>query len=209
MGRAIPSGGGGVAYVGAGTQYVEYGSLTTHTVPVPAGMSVGDYLLVACMDGAAGISSMVASNAQALSSLVSNLGSIWGVQISGTVPTSVTITLAAAGEYRAQALAYSGVSAVAGTTDIDTFGAERSTMDYSTDAGNAAVVCLYLSGSREVSAATFNGSDAADHLSKFPFNDKGIVAGIHDGSTGTVQFSATWTSPPDTGGRYIAVALKA
>lgn len=199
--------GGSINYVGAGATYTQYSAQTTHTVAVPAGMQAGDMLIVVGSEQAT-VTAMETSTTQALVNRVTQRGTIWSVVIAGAVPTTVTVTLSVASEFRARALAYRGVTQVAGTTNEDIIATPRSTLLYSSDAANAAVVIAYSRPSESVTAATFNGADAADSLTKFDFADVGIVAGIHDGATGSNSASVTW-SAADTGGRYISVAFKA
>jgi hypothetical protein len=201
-------GGGGVSYVGAGTYY-SGGSSTTHNVPVPAGMAVGDRLVL--VNGAffETPSSVVASNSQALSADVTQVGSIYSVVLSGSVPTHVTVTLAGADFYTGQTVAGRGCgnATLAGTRNEETFSA-RTDLDYASDAAEAFVVMAFRkTGGETVSSATFN-TGAADLINKFDFNDVGIIAGIHNGATGTTNVPVTW-SAADTGGRWISASYKA
>lgn len=205
--RTPAAAGGSVTYVGAGTPFGTISSLTAHTVAVPAGMAVGDLLVVVTGDFAEA-TSVVTSTGQNLTSAVRRIGNIWWVVLTGSVPTSVTINLAVASDQAAVALAYRGPTQIAGVVDTESFEA-RSTIPYTTDAASAAVVTLYTRPHpNNATAAQFNGGDAADYLYKIDFTVAGLFAGIHDGPTGSNNVDMTW-SATDTGGHYASVAFKA
>jgi hypothetical protein len=202
----LASGGAGVTFVAAATPYSTVSSLTAHALAVPAGLAIGDLLAVVIGDHIAA-SSVVTSTGQNLTQAVRQVGAIWWVQITGSVPTSVTVNFGTASDLEAQAIAYRGPTAVAGIVNDEVFAA-RPTIPYTTDAANAAVVMLYVRGHpNEATAVQFNGADAADYLRKINFTAVGIATGIHDGPTGSNNMGMTW-SAADTGGRYITVAFK-
>jgi hypothetical protein len=204
--RTPLAGGSSVSFVAAATAFNTVSSVTSHAVAVPAGMAVGDLLVLVIGDHGAA-SSVVASNGQNLTQAVRQVGAIWWVQIAGTVPTGITVNFAAASDLTAQAIAYRGPTAVAGVVNDEAF-AERPTIPYTSDAANAAVILAYVRGHpNEATAAQFNGSTAANHLYKIPFSPVGIVAGIHSGPTGSNNIAITW-SAADTGGRYISAAFR-
>lgn len=206
-----------MSYVGEGAVYRQYSAQTSHSYSFTvAGLAVGDMLVIACGEFALP-TSIVTNTGQNLSAAVSNQGSIWRVVITGSVPTSVTITLPTASEYSARAFGLRGVTQLAGTpgtTDRDIIAAPRNNLEYSTDSASAAVVVVYLGGNgdsstaRRVTAATFAGDNAANNLTKFDFDRTGVVVGIHSSGTGLQNAAATW-SETDTGGRYITAAFKA
>jgi hypothetical protein len=199
-------GGGDVTFVAAATPYSTISSLAAHALAVPAGLAIGDLLVVIIGDHIAA-SSVVTSTSQNLTQAVRQVGAIWWVQITGSVPTSVTVNFGTASDLEAQAIAYRGPTAVAGIVNDEVFAA-RPTIPYTTDAANAAVVMLYMRGHpNEATAAQFNGADAADYLRKINFSAVGIATGIHDGPTGSNDIDMTW-SAADGGGRYINVAFK-
>jgi hypothetical protein len=214
--RTPLAGGGSISYVGAGAVYRQYSAQTTHVVAVPAGLALGDMLVVACSEFALP-TGLQTNTGQTLTSAISNQGSIWRVLITGSVPTSVTITLGTATEYSARAFGLRGVTQLAGTpgtTDRDIIAAPRNDFEYSTDSASAAVVVVYLGGTgdsstaRRVTAATFPTGNAASNLTKFDFDRTGVVVGLHTSGTGLQNAAATW-SETDTGGRYITAAFKA
>lgn len=198
-------GGGSVTFVSAGDIYRTFTSATSHIVPLPSGLQVGHRLVVTCSQFALP-TNITLSNGQTLTNDESNVGSIWSVVIQGSVPTSITVNLGTATEYSARAFAISNAPSVVGTTDVDIVGEPRDTIGYNTTAASAAVVAVYLSGSRSISAATFNGSTPASNLTTFDFEPTRALVGIHNGPTGANTFAATWTNPPDGGGRVITVA---
>jgi hypothetical protein len=205
-GGTVSLAGSPVSFVAAATPYSTISSLTAHSLAVPAGLAVGDLLVVVIGDHAAA-SSVVTSTSQNLTQAVRQVGAIWWVRITGSVPTSVTVNFGTASDLEAQSIAYRGPTAVAGIVNDEAFSA-RPTIPYSTDATNAAVVMLYVrSHPNSATAAQFNGADAADYLRKIEFTAVGIATGIHDGPTGTNNIDMTW-SATDTGGRYINVAFK-
>jgi hypothetical protein len=204
------SAGGSIVPVGVGTTYTNFSALTAHTgIAVPAGLAVGDMLILTLGElGVSVISSIVTNTGQNLVSRVSQVGSVWSVVITGSVPTSLTVNLSAAEELRAKSIAVRGVTQVAGTTNVDAPGTPRATMQYASDVANAFVVMLYVSGPLTVTDAVFNGADNELLLEKFNFNPVGVITGIHNGPTGTRDIGITW-SGADLGGRFISVAFKA
>jgi hypothetical protein len=199
--------GGDITYVGAGSPYSTITAATAHTVAVPSGMQVGDLLAVVTGDHAAA-SSVVTSTGQSLASAVRRVSQIWWVVITGSVPTTVTINLAAASDHSANTVAYRGPTQIAGIVDAESF-ESRPTIPYTTDSASAAVVTTYTRGHpNNATAAQFNGSDAADYIYKIEFTPVGLLSGIHDGPTGSNNIGMTW-SAADTGGHYASVAFKA
>jgi hypothetical protein len=205
------AGGGSVSYVGLGTPY-SGGSSTTHSVPVPAGMAVGDRL--GLVNGAffETPTSVTASNGQILNADVTQVGSIYSMVITGTVPTSVEVELPVADFYTGQTFAGRGCgnAALAGTRNQELIAEARTALDYSSDAANAFVVIAFARPpSDTVSTATFNAAATpANAINKLAFNAIGLIAGIHSGPTGVNNVPVTW-SATDTGGRWISVAYKA
>lgn len=202
----LAAGGGGVTYIGAGATYTEYSALTTHPVPVPAGMVAGQRLIMVAGDYGT-ITSAVTDEGQALAVDVIQAGSIWSVVLAGNVPTSITVTLSAASEFRAKTFVASGTTAVDSTANEDIIATPRATFDYTTTVASALVVVAYVRPDESVTAAQFNGADAANALAKFDFNNVGIVVGIHDGATGANTIANTW-SAADTGGRYVLAVYR-
>jgi hypothetical protein len=201
---AAPS---GVTFVAAGAPYNTISSLTAHSIPVPAGLAVGDLLVVTIGDFA-DATSISTNTAQNFTRQVRQVGAIWSLVISGSVPTSITVNYGTASDLSAQAIAFRGATTLAGTPINEEVFSARATIPYVTDNASAAVVCVYVRNHpQNATAAQFNGADAADLLYKVEFTSVGWFAGIHDGPTGSNTIGMTW-SATDTGGRYLVAAFR-
>lgn len=214
--RTPLAGGGSLEWVVSPTAYVEYSSLTAHNIAVPAGALVGDMLILALPWWAGEPPVSVLTNTgQSLAVLAqyssaSEVGSVRGVVIAGSVPTTVTVTTAAATELRAHLQLARGVVQVAGTVlDGNNIGA-RAALTYNTDAAAALVMSLYTtsgSDSRVLTGYTPSGGSGTIYT-KWPFSVFGVATGSHSGATGANNAAATWDVVDTSGGRWISLALK-
>lgn len=200
-------GGGSVAFVAAGSPYNTISQLTAHSIPVPAGLAVGDLVTVLIGDFA-DATSITTNTGQNFTRQVRQVGAIWSLVISGSVPTSITVNYTTASDLSAQAIAFRGATTLAGTPINDEAFSARATIPYITDNASAAVVCVYVRAHpNSATAAQFNGANAANHLYKVEFTPVGWFAGIHAGPTGSNNIDMTW-SAADTGGRYLVAAFR-
>lgn len=210
------AGGGSLEWLAAGTPYNQPVGALTHDVAVPAGTQVGDMLILAMFPWGT-ISSIQTNTAQSLTALgvystAGEVGRIYGVVVTGSVPTTITITLSSANDMQAQAFTARGATQVAGTVlDGNAVGA-RTALTYNTDAADALVITLYTttgSNDRVVSTYTPTGGAGGTPHAKWSFSTYGVVTGVHDGATGLNDGAVTWSAADTSGGRWLSVALKA
>jgi hypothetical protein len=204
-------------WIGAGAVAYDEFSTTTPSVAVHASTQVGDMIVVAVKDFQTPVS-VIADNTQMLTLLgayssPSEVGRLYGVVVAGSVPTTVVVTLLAPDLFQGQCFTARGVTQSAGFLDDGDSGSARTNLTFDSDATDALVLTMYTtpgSFTRTVDVATYPGSGNADINSRWG-NDVifGFIAGVHDGSTGTaINIGVTWTDAPDTGGRWMSVALK-
>ena len=137
------------------------------------------------------------------------MGRFYGVVLTGSVPTTVTVTLSSANDFMAQAFAAEGVTQSAGTVVDGSSGSARTDFTYNTDAADALVITMYsAAGTREVATYTPAGGSGTAYT-KWPFSNYGVANGVHDSSTGLNNAAITWTEADTTGGRWLSLALKA
>jgi hypothetical protein len=207
----LAGGGSAVAWGAAGTVYEGFN--TTHTVPVVAGGAVGEMLLV-LLHGGATISSINTNTSQALTLLATHsnggiTGRLYGVVISGSVPTSVSVVLGALDDLQAQTFFGEGVTAAGG---IQTNGSSISAITAypytSTVAESLVFAFLAHPSALNIATATFNGADAAFSITKWTNpNYISTFTGKHDGTVGAQTIPVTWGGGASTDGRWMTVEL--
>jgi hypothetical protein len=206
-----------MSWVSAGAPYVDYAALTTHAVPVPAGAQVGDYLVLGVYQYNT-IVSVITNTAQSLAlnadyASAGEVGRFFGVQITGSVPTSITVTFDSAVDIFAQPFVARGVTQVAGTVLNGDSGSARSDFTYNSDATDALAITMYVTGGatagRVASAISYPGAGAGSVGAKWADDYHGIVWGVHSGSTGANNAAVTWSAADTGGGRWLSLALKA
>lgn len=209
--RATPPAGSAPEWVAAGSFYNQPSAQTSHVIDVPAGAQVGDMLLINAWQGLTG-ASMATDTSQSLVELATyaspmEIGPLWGVVISGSVPSTITVTLSSADGLQAQCLIARGVTAVGGVIDDGNSGSAITTYPYTATVGNSLVFAsISHNGAIDVASATFNGADPADLIGNFPLQYLSNICGVHNGATGANTFGLTWTGT-STGGRWLTVEL--
>ena len=205
-------GGGGMQWLAPGAAYYQSSPQTTHTIAVPAGLQVGDMLLLATYPWGT-ISSVQTSTGQSLALLATysqagEVGRIHGVVIAGSVPTSINITMATANAMQAQTIAARGVTQVAGTVLNGNAAPPIDALTYNTDAASALVLSFVIHNpANTMTGYTPVGGSGTAHA-KWPASPAVLATGAHSGPTGLNNAAITWSVADTNGGRWMSLALR-
>ena len=199
-------------WLAPGAAYYQSSPQTTHTIAVPAGLQVGDMLLLATFPWGT-ISSVQTSTGQSLALLATysqagEVGRIHGVVIAGSVPTSINITMATAHDMQAQTIAARGVTQVAGTVLNGNAAPPMAAVTYNTDAASALVLSFVIHNpANTMTGYTPVGGSGTAHA-KWPASPAVLATGAHSGPTGLNNAAITWSVADTNGGRWMSLALR-
>lgn len=161
------------------------------------------------------ITSVATNTSQSLSLLATydsagEVGRIYGVVISGSVPTTINVNLSAGNDLMAQAHVARGVTQVNGTVLNGNGVSARTNLTYNSGVTNSLILTMYTAVGgfdREVATATYTGGAAFSFKSLWPFSAYRTLLGEHNGATGVNNIAVTWNEADTSGGRWMSIAL--